>query len=158
MDTLLGETLAPARVDYATARGAWEAWFDAHPLPTNAALDERLAQAETRAGFLPVCRARGYYHLPTAEFVRALVRLLRSLPGPYLDVGAGQGAVARAVRAAGVPLIATDDGTWWPEGLPPDVERRDLANALTAHRPGTVLTVWPPRESDWPADADVEDE
>ncbi len=150
-DDLLGETLHPARVDYAAARQGWETWFDAHALPANAALDARLAAPETRAGFLPVCRARGYYHIPTAEFVDALAGVLRSLPGPCLEAGAGQGTLARAVRAAGVPLIATDNGTWWPDGLPPDVERRDLADALAAHRPGTVLIVWPPRQSDWPA-------
>lgn len=150
-DDLLGETLHPARVDYAAARRDWEAWFDAHPLPVNAALDARLAAPETRAGFLPVCRARGYFHLPTVEFACALAHALRRLPGPYLEVGAGQGALARAVRAAGVPLVATDGGGWWPDGSLPNVERRDLPDALAAYCPGTVLVVWPPRDSDWPA-------
>lgn len=151
LDELLGETLTPARVDYDAALQGWEAWLDAHPLPTNAALDARLADPLTRAGFVPVCRTRGVFHLPTAEFVRALAAVLRRLPGPYLEVGAGQGTLARAVRAAGVPLIATDDGTWWPDGLPDDVERRDFAGALATHHPATVLAVWPPRVSDWPA-------
>ncbi len=150
-DELLGETLTPARIDYAAAQREWEAWFDAHPVPTNAALDARLADAGARAGFVPVCRARGYFHLPTVEFVAALAEVLRRLPGPYLEVGAGQGALARAVRAAGVPLIAADDGAWWPDNLPPDVAHEDISAALPRIAPGTVLAVWPPRETDWPA-------
>ncbi len=150
-DELLGETLTPARVDYTAARPQWEAWFDAHPAPTNGALDARLADAGTRVGFVPVCRARGYFHLPTAEFVAALAGALRRLPGPYLEVGAGQGALARAVRAVGVPLIAADDGAWWPDALPPDVARMDVQTALTHHAPGTALVVWPPRNTHWPA-------
>lgn len=150
-DDLLGETLTPTRVDYAAARQGWEAWFDVHPVPTNAALDARLANAGIRAGFVPVCRARGYFHLPTAEFIDALAGVLRRLPGPYLEVGAGGGALARAVRASGVPLLAADDGTWWPTALPPDVAREDVSTALARVAPGTALAAWPPRETDWPA-------
>src|SRR5205823_5631208 len=143
--------LAPARVSYDVAVREWEAWFAAHLLPTNAALDARLADPATRAGFVPICRARGIYHLPTAEFVIALTAALRRLPGPWLEVGAGQGNLARAIRERGVPVIATDDGTWWPNPLPDDVARCDVAAALLRHRPGTVLCVWPPRDADWPA-------
>jgi len=162
-DDLLGETLAPVRVDYIAAQRAWEEWFDRHMhaqvVPTNAALDARLAQAGTRAGFVPVCRTRGYFHIATREFVRALAAVLRRLPGPYVEIGAGRGALAQAMRGEGVPLIATDDGTWWAEmergvtdtGRAGDVERADVLTALATHHPGTVLAVWPPRDSDWPA-------
>lgn len=151
MDAMLGETLVPARVDYEAARRGWGAWLDAHPLPANADLDARLRDPATRAGFVPVCRARGLYHLPTAEFVAALAATLRRLPGPHIEIGAGRGVLARAVQAAGTPLIATDDGAWWPDALPDDVERLDLAAALAHHRPGTALAVWPPRGANWPA-------
>lgn len=151
MDALLGETLAPARVSYEAARRDWEAWLDANPVPMNAALDARLADPGTRAGFVPVCRARGLFHIPTVEFVTSLARTLARLPGPSVEIGAGRGILARAVRAAGVPLIATDDGSWWPDGLPDDVARCDLAAALDRFQPGTVLCVWPPRGADWPA-------
>jgi hypothetical protein len=151
-DTLLGESLSPARVPYDAAGRAWAEWLAAQTLPANAALDARLAEPETRAGFVAVCRARGIYHLPTAEFVVALAHALRRLPGPYIEIGAGRGDLARAVRAAGVPLIATDDGSWWPDGLPNDVAQRDVAAALTHFQPGTVLCVWPPSGTDWPAD------
>ena len=160
-DDLLGETLAPVRVDYIAARRAWEEWFDAPLVPTNVALDARLVDAGTRAGFVPVCRTRGYFHIATGEFVRALAAVLRRLPGPYVEVGAGRGALAQAVRGDGVPLIATDDGTWWPETeraatdirgpeAAGEVERADVLTALATHHPGTVLAVWPPHGTDWP--------
>lgn len=150
LDALLSESLAPARVPYDAAGRDWEAWLAAYPLPTNAALDARLANPATRAGFVAVCRARGIYHLPTVEFVAALAPVLRRLPEPWLEVGAGRGDLARALRAD-VPITATDDGTWWPVPLPGDVERYAVAAALEKHQPGTLLCVWPPRGTDWPA-------
>jgi hypothetical protein len=151
LDALLGESLAPARVSYDAAMRDWEAWLAAGPLPTNAALDARLADPGTRAGFVAFCRARGIYHFPTVEFATALMSQLRRLPARYIEVGAGRGDLARALRANGLPIVATDDGTWWPDSLPDDVARCDVGTALTGYRPGTVLAVWPPRTSDWPA-------
>jgi hypothetical protein len=151
LDALLNESLAPARVSYHAAGCDWQAWLAAHPLPSNAALDARLADPDSRAGFVAVCRARGIYHLPTVEFVTALARTLKRLPGPWLEVGAGRGDLARALRAATVPITATDDGAWWPDPLPDDVERCAVVAALERYRPGTVLCVWPPRGTNWPA-------
>lgn len=151
LDALLSASLAPAHVSYDAAGRNWEAWLAGHPLPANAALDARLADPDTRAGFVAVCRARGIYHLPTVEFVITLARILKRLPEPRLEVGAGHGDLARALRAAGVSITATDDGTWWPDSLPDDVERCTVAAALAQYQPGTVLSVWPPRKTDWPA-------
>ncbi len=151
LDALLSESLAPARISYHAAGADWETWLAARPLPTNAALDARLADPGTRAGFVAVCRVRGIFHLPTVEFVTALARILKRLPGPWLEVGAGRGDLARALRAARVPITATDDGAWWPDSLPDDVERSAVRAALTRHQPGTLLFVWPPRGTDWPA-------
>ena len=151
LDTLLDDSLAPARVSYDAAGCDWGAWLAAHPLPTNALLDARLADPATRAGFVAVCRAQGIYHLPTVEFVSALARILKRLPEPWLEVGAGRGDLTRALRAAGVPITATDDGAWWPERLPTDVERCAITDALKRYQPGTALCVWPPRGTNWPA-------
>lgn len=151
LDALLGESLTPARISYDAAGRDWEAWLADHPLPTNAALDARLSDPAARAGFVAVCRARGLFHLPTVEFVAALARLLLRLPGPWLEVGAGQGDLARDLRTVCVPITATDDGAWWPDPLPADVEQCAVEVALARYRPRTVLCVWPPRGTDWPA-------
>ena len=150
LDALLSESLAPARISYDAAMRDWELWRARHPLPTNAALDARLADPGTRAGFVPFCRARGIYHMPTVEFVTTLATLLRRLPAPYIEVGAGQGDLCAALRTNNLPIVATDDGTWWPEPLPVSVARCDVQTALARYHPGTVLCVWPPREADWP--------
>ncbi|MHB8645561.1 MAG: hypothetical protein ACYDAR_07220 [Thermomicrobiales bacterium] len=150
LDRLLGESLAPPRVSYESAGRNWEEWLAAHPLPTNAALDARLADPATRAGFVAVCRAQGIYLLPTVEFVIALAGFLARLPGPWLEVGAGRGDLARALRALGLPITATDNGAWWPSPLPDDVTPCAVEEALASYRPGTALCVWPPRATNWP--------
>ncbi len=147
LDRLLGESLAPVRVSYDAAGRDWERWLAAHPLPTNAALDARLADPATRGGFVAVCRARGIYLLPTVEFVTRLAGILARLPGPWLEVGTGRGDLARALHAAGAPITATDNGAWWPDPLPGDVERCAVGVALERYRPGTILCVWPPRRT-----------
>jgi len=91
------------------------------------------------------------YHLPTVEFVSALARILKRLPEPWLEVGAGRSNLARALRAAGVPITATDGGAWWPDPLPPDVERCAITDALQRYQPGTALCVGPPCGTNWPA-------
>lgn len=151
LDTLLGASLAPPRIPYHTAGDEWQAWLDTQPLPANASLDARLADPATRAGFIAACRARGIYHLPTVEFVACLARTLARLPGPWLEVGAGRGDLARALRAATVPIRATDGGDWWADPLPETVERCAVTAALARYCPGTVLCVWPPRGTNWPA-------
>ena len=151
LDVLLGESLAPVRVAYNVAGRDWETWLTTHALPTNAALDARLANPATLAGFVAVCRARGIYHLPTVEFVTGLAHLLHRSPEPCVEIGAGRGDLARALRAAGLPITATDDGAWWSESLPDDVERCAVEAALERYRPATVLCVWPPRRTNWPA-------
>ncbi|MDQ6833311.1 MAG: hypothetical protein M3008_07930 [Chloroflexota bacterium] len=151
LDTLLSESLAPARVSYDAAGLDWIVWLSAHPLPTNAVLDARLADPTTRAGFVAFCRTQGIYHLPTVEFVSALAGILKRLLEPWLEVGAGRGSLTRALRAAGVPITATDDGAWWPDPLPDDVERCAITDALQRYQPRTALCVWPPRETNWPA-------
>lgn len=151
LDTLLGESLAPAHVSYDAAGRDWAAWLAAHPLPMNAALDARLADPATRAGFVAVCRTQGIYHLPTVEFASALAYILKRLPEPWLEVGAGRGDLTCSLRAAGLPITATDGGDWWPDPLPTDVERCAITDALPRYQPGTALCVWPPRGTYWPA-------
>jgi hypothetical protein len=92
----------------------------------------------------------------TREFVDALADHLRALgAAPVLEVGAGQGDLARQLRSRGVPIVATDDGSWldgrygWPQGLPADVERLAYADALRQYQPAAVLCCWMPFGEDW---------
>jgi hypothetical protein len=92
----------------------------------------------------------------TREFVDALADHLHSLnAAPVLEVGAGQGDLARHLRSRGVPIVATDDGSWldgrygWPQGLPADVVRLAYTDALRQYQPATVLCCWMPFGEDW---------
>src|SRR5207247_924817 len=74
---------------------------------------------------------------------------------PVLEVGAGRGDLARALRERGLPVVATDDGSWldgrrsWPGALPTDVEPLPYATALARYQPGIVLCAWMPLGEDW---------
>ena len=74
---------------------------------------------------------------------------------PVLEVGAGRGDLARGLRERGLPVVATDDGSWldgrrsWPGALPADVESLPYATALARYRPRIVLCAWMPLGEDW---------
>jgi hypothetical protein len=51
------------------------------------------------------------FQLWTAESVAALAAALRAPAGPVVEVGAGDGRLSAALGAAGVPCVATDDGS-----------------------------------------------
>lgn len=91
----------------------------------------------------------------TREFVVDLAAFLERSPGPVLEVGAGRGDLARALRRWGVPIIATDGGSsldgrlQWPRGVPDDVELLSYTAALARYRPACVLCAWMPLGEDW---------
>jgi hypothetical protein len=106
------------------------------------------------------------YLLPTREFIRELGRVCLGLGRSVLEVGAGDGLLARALAEAAPSLRirATDAGTWsnpaarmtpterrrW-EGLPlagvtlgPEVERIDGVAAVRRYEPDVVIASWLP--------------
>jgi hypothetical protein len=92
----------------------------------------------------------------TREFADALAGHLHALgAAPVLEVGAGQGELSRQLRSRGVPIVATDDGSWldgrygWPADMPPDVVRRTYRDALQRYQPAVVLCCWMPFGEDW---------
>ncbi len=137
-------------------------------LPGTAELDRALARMS--AGELwRLCERepRGpLYFLPTREWIAALARRCRTLGRTVLEVGAGDGFVARrlARAAPGLRVIATDSGAWErPEGrmsaaerrrlrgeaipglrLGPEVLRLEALRAVRRFRPDVVLAVWLP--------------
>ena len=98
-----------------------------------------LAQEERGEGWLSYCERRGIFQLPTAEWAGALAETLLPLGAErILEVGAGTGAMGRALAERGVAAHLTD-----PAGQG-DVERLGVREALGKHRPDLVLSCWLP--------------
>ena len=102
---------------------------------------EEIAAAERSDGWLSACERDDRFLIPTEQFVEALGELLRRLDaGPVLEVCAGSGELAAAIRAAGVPVVATDADP--PAGSP--VVRVSAEEALRRYRPVVVLGCFVP--------------
>jgi len=108
-------------------------------LPTYREALALLAREERGEGWLPHCEREGIYQLPTAEWADALAGVLLPLGARRpLEAGAGDGALGRALRERGLPLILTD-----PRGGE-GIEPLGVREALERHRPDLVLTCWLP--------------
>jgi len=98
-------------------------------------LDE-ITRAERGDGWLSVCEDDGRFLILTRELVTALSRFFRRLDaGPIVEVCAGRGELAAAIRSAGVEVVATDADP--PPGSP--VTRAVAEEALHRFRPAVVL-------------------
>ena len=110
-------------------------------LPTFQSQLDKIAAAERGDGWLSVCEDRGRFLVLTGQFTAALARFLRTLDaGPILEVCAGRGELAEAIRAAGVHVVATD-------AAPPAdsaVIRASAEEALRRYRPAAVLGCFVP--------------
>lgn len=102
---------------------------------------EAIAAAEQGDGWLSACERDGRFLIPTAQFVDALGEFLRRLEaGPVLEVCAGGGELAAAIRATGVPIVATDAAP--PPGS--GVVRAAAEEALRRYRPVVVVGCFVP--------------
>lgn len=112
-----------------------------NPLPYAEAI-RRLAEEERGGGWLAFCEERNVYQLPVIEWLDALTGEISGLaPEAPLEVGAGGGAIGKALRAGGVSLRLTD-----PRGGP-GVEALDAKGALGAYAPDFVFSCWLPFDS-----------
>ena len=106
------------------------------------------------------------YVFLTTDYVDALAHYLQQRlvvyggGGPVVEIGAGNGRLAFFLQQRGIPVVATDDGSWKLEqnpndqGVPPrDVEIHNLSckQALAAHDPTIVVCAWMPMYKDFSA-------
>jgi hypothetical protein len=104
--------------------------------PTQEQVFAQLVDAERQAGWLAACEEKSRHLVVTRELVDVLTEQLADWgPGPVLEVCAGGGELAAALRDRGVNLIATD--THPPAGSP--VTPLDAAAALARFRPAAVI-------------------
>ncbi|MFZ5831680.1 MAG: hypothetical protein ACOY3P_16460 [Planctomycetota bacterium] len=105
----------------------------------------RIAAAETGDGWLVECADRGQMLALSEEFVQSLVEQMHvaARGGTVLEVCAGDGALAAALRRHGVDTVAIDAD-------PPaksDVVRLTAAEALARFEPRVVLAAFAPIDS-----------
>jgi hypothetical protein len=95
---------------------------------------------------MPLVEPRGIY----CFYSRPLIARLAERIGdrPCVEIAAGDGTLARFLRAAGADVLATDDRSWQKTRRDPgeatDVVAQDAHAALREHRPRVVLCSWPP--------------
>jgi hypothetical protein len=106
---------------------------------------DQVVASEQGDGWLLACEGAGRFLAPCRELVQSLAALLRCLTNgrPILEVCSGGGELAAALRAAGVPILATDASP--AEGT--DVERIAAQEALQKYRPGVVLGAFVPSDA-----------
>lgn len=96
-----------------------------------------------KAALMPLLARKGIYCFYSDALLRALAAAIGDQPA--LEIAAGDGTLARLLRAAGADVRATDDGSWSHVIERSDeVERLDARAALKQHRPRVVLCGWPP--------------
>jgi hypothetical protein len=119
---------------------------------------------------------RQVYVFLTTDYVDALADYLRqrraifgNSAGPVVEIGAGNGRLAYFLQQRGIPVVATDDGSWKLEesnnsrptdddedkvaSTPRRVEIQNLtcAQALVTLAPTIVLCAWMPMYKDFSA-------
>jgi hypothetical protein len=91
---------------------------------------------------------KGMYCVYTKEFVALLKKELKGRR--VLEIGAGNGLMARFLKQEGVDIVATDDYSWLDKIVYGDnVEKLAAADALAQHQPEVVLVSWPPPNNDF---------
>lgn len=81
------------------------------------------------------------FQLWNRQYIEGLVELLKPLPGPYLEVGAGDGVLSHWLREYGINYIATDNFSWKIEAVHP-VEGLSVGEAIEKYHPRTAIASW----------------
>lgn len=97
---------------------------------------------------MPLVQPRGIYCFYTQELLVALAGMIRSRN--CLEIGAGDGTLARFLNGQGVSITATDNHAWKKAvNYPEWVVKLDAREALATYAPEVVLCSWPPSQNDF---------
>mgnify|MGYP001809937681 CR=1 FL=1 len=92
---------------------------------------------------MPLVQRKGIYCYYSDRLIGQVADLIGSRP--FVEIGAGDGALTRLLRAAGAEGTATDDYSWAHYiDYPESVLRMDAQEALRRLKPVFVLCSWPP--------------
>jgi hypothetical protein len=97
---------------------------------------------------MPLVQPKGIYCFYSRALIEALAGMIASRS--CLEIGAGDGTLARFLKEQGVRLTATDNHGWESSMAYPDwVSKQDAREALTACLPEVVICSWPPAQNDF---------
>jgi hypothetical protein len=97
---------------------------------------------------MPLVQPRGIFCFYSQALIDALVGLVADRS--CLEIGAGDGTLARFLKEQGVQLTATDNYGWEKSVTYPDwVLRQDAREALKKYKPEVVICSWPPAQNDF---------
>ena len=97
---------------------------------------------------IPLVQSKGIYCFYTKELIHELGVLIGGRS--CLEIGAGDGTLARFLKERGVRVTATDDLSWSHAiEYPANVENLDAKHALAKYEPQVVLCSWPPPGNDF---------
>jgi hypothetical protein len=92
---------------------------------------------------IPLVQGKGIYCFYSKELITALTAMIAGRL--CLEIGAGDGTLARFLKAQGADIIATDDLSWVHTiKYPENVENSDAKTALAKYKPPVVICSWPP--------------
>jgi hypothetical protein len=92
---------------------------------------------------MPLVQPKGIYCFYSRELLEELCDLIGDRT--CVEIGAGDGTLARFLTEAGVNICATDDHSWKHAiEYPQTVERLGAKQALAKYQPQAVICSWPP--------------
>ena len=101
-----------------------------------------------RRYLMPLVEPRGIYCFYSRTLVKELARLIDGRP--TLEIGAGDGTLARFLTEQGTKVTAVDDHSWSHAiAYPPEVLRQNAKSALETYRPRVVICSFPPPGNDF---------
>ncbi len=97
---------------------------------------------------MPLVQPRGIYCFYSRALVESLARMIACRS--CVEIGAGDGTLARFLKNQGVQLTATDTHDWkHVVEYPGWVVKSDARAALATYSPEVVICSWPPSQNDF---------
>ena len=100
---------------------------------------------------MPLVQPKGIYCFYSRELIKALADIIAGRN--CLEIGAGDGTLARFLKEQGVRLTATDSHGWDTAVQYPEwVIKLGAREALSTCKPEVVICSWPPAQNDFERD------
>jgi hypothetical protein len=104
-----------------------------------------------RKRLMPLVQPRGIYCFYSRELIQSLVGMIAGRS--CLEIGAGDGTLARFLKDRDVQITATDNYGWTQAVKYPEwVNKLDAREALSTYTPEVVICSWPPSQNDFERD------